>query len=310
MDHLPFPQGVEPPKVHFVSTDYDNGQFSGYPRRQGMDRDLRTWSFTRLPPETYQAFFQTWLYFGCLTEVFKTVGVPIDIEELVNRQEALVSSAILHTYLEKWRDVSSTHKGKKRRQVIGRVRDIIDVVRNTLRGPLQAFRRLLEQHPDGPVTASWPNIVLGIAALGYTIQRVSDHLYAFAGIGAQQCWGVNWVLRARMKRSQWCKALITKFLQGMGFDFLVFISSMPFPRAVENHDECEETVCRGKIADVAAYRVAHVSEPCRCEFWDMPSSSIDVIRKGGIPLISWSDHEGLRVVEYQENMPYVAISHV
>ncbi|XP_044722128.1 uncharacterized protein HRG_05043 [Hirsutella rhossiliensis] len=246
MDHLPFPQGAQPPKVPYVGTDFvDDGEFSRYPRRQGMETDLRTWTFTRLPPENYQAFFQTWLYFGCLSKVFQIVGLPINAGEFINRKEGII---------------------------LGAIREVLDIMRNTLRGPLQAFRHFLaEQHPDGPVTASWPNIALSIGALGYTIRRVSDDLYA----------------PARMERSHWCKALITKMLKGVEVDFLVFVGSIPFPRAFENHKECETTVCRGRIADSAQYQVAHASEPC-----------------------AWSDHEGLQVVQYRENMPFVAISHV
>ncbi|KAM4064589.1 hypothetical protein HRG_005043 [Hirsutella rhossiliensis] len=313
MDHLPFPQGAQPPKVPYVGTDFvDDGEFSRYPRRQGMETDLRTWTFTRLPPENYQAFFQTWLYFGCLSKVFQIVGLPINAGEFINRKEGIVTSTGLNTYLDKWRDASGSHKGTRRRwQILGAIREVLDIMRNTLRGPLQAFRHFLaEQHPDGPVTASWPNIALSIGALGYTIRRVSDDLYAPVGDRMMQSWGVDWVLQARMERSHWCKALITKMLKGVEVDFLVFVGSIPFPRAFENHKECETTVCRGRIADSAQYQVAHASEPCACESWDMPSSSVKIIRKGGIPLARWSDHEGLQVVQYRENMPFVAISHV
>ncbi|KJZ79185.1 hypothetical protein HIM_01336 [Hirsutella minnesotensis 3608] len=313
MDHLPIPDGAQPPKVPFVGTEFvDDGEFSRYPRRQGMEMELRTWTFTRLSLENYQAFFQTWLYFGCLSKVFQIVGLPINAGEFVNRKEGIVSSACLNAHLDKWRDVAVSHKGSRRRwQILGAIREVLDVMRNTLRGPLQAFRHFLaEQHPDSPVTASWPNIALSIGALGYTIRRVSDDLYAPVSDRWMQSWGVNWVLQARMERSQWCKALITKMLKEVNVDFLVFIGSMPFPRAFENHEECQSTVCCGRIADATQYRVAHALTPCACDSWDMPSSSIKIIRKGGIPLAKWSDHEGLQVVKYRENMPFVAISHV
>jgi hypothetical protein len=187
----------------------------------------------------------------------------------------------------------------------------LDIMRKMLRGPLQEFRRFLaSHHPNSPVTSSWPDIVLSIAALGYTFQRVSDEIYgSFHGPG-KRVWGIQWALRERLQRSHWCKALIAKFLADEDIDFVLFVSSTPFPRPFENHDLCNDTVCRGRIANIETYQTKHVVDGCSCKMWDMPSSAADIVDKDGIPLATWSDEGGLKVVKYKPDMPYVAISHV
>jgi hypothetical protein len=78
MDHIPLPDGATAPRVPFSGKDYDKGDFASYPARQGLSHDLHKLDFSSRRPEEYQAFFQTWLYFGCLVEVFKIIDLDVD----------------------------------------------------------------------------------------------------------------------------------------------------------------------------------------------------------------------------------------
>ncbi|KAF7128381.1 hypothetical protein CNMCM5793_003111 [Aspergillus hiratsukae] len=314
MDHLPTPQGTSLPEVPYVATRYDGRGFNQFPAQHGMSSDLRTLSFTRLSPEEYISLFQTWLYFGCLVEVSRIIERPIDLRPFVRRAAgrttAVVTSASLNSYLDEWRSRESPYKKAERREGrLRRIRAVLKKVRDTLRGPLQAFRLTLD---DGPATAArstWPSIALSIAALGYTIQRVSDDIYAGVGDQRRHTWGVDWALEARMEKMKWCKAQIAKFLKEGQLDFSLFVSCMPSPRVFENHDECTGTVCRGRIIDTAGYRTKHVSETCECRFWETPPSFTGIIEGDGIPLVQWTGKD-LKAVRYAEGMPFVAISHV
>ena len=224
-----------------------------------------------------------------------------------------MTSKPLNVYLDEWKYRESAYDVKKRRlSILEPVRKILRKVRHMLQGPLQAFRRLIHDHPNTKVKESWPNVVLSIAALGYTLQRVSDEIYARINDQKDYAWGVDWVLRQRLERTQWCTAQINKFLSTSKLDFLLFVSSTVSPRTFERHDECTASVCRGRITNSESYKTKHVSSTCGCKVWSMPSSTIDIISKNetkGIPLACWSD-SGLQVVEYEPDMPYVAISHV
>jgi len=318
MDHLPFPHGVKQPTVPLVGTLYDlpAGNFARFPAQQGMKEDISTCSFVRLSPNAYQAFFQTWLYFGCLSEISNIIELPIDIACFVRRisdQECIVTSASLNAYLDQWRNRELDHHRSKKKTAgeQRRLNEILETMGNMLRGPLQAFRRFLaDHHPSSPVTAAWPRVALSIAALGYSFDQASNKIYGYFSERGQRVWGVQWALRERLRGACWCKALISKFLAGESIDFALFISSTPSPHASEDHSQCTDTVCSGRMANTGTYKTAHVVKGCTCSMRDMPSPATAIVERGGIPLATWSDGEGLKVVEYQPNIPYVAISHV
>jgi len=321
MDHVPFPQGVTPPTVLFVGSLYDGkpGSFARYDVRKGMRNDMKTYSFVRVEPAVYQAFFQTWLYFGCLAEVSNIISLPIDATRFVERTRngaQMVTSASLNEYLDRWRarEKGQTARGSRtaqRRQ--GRLDELLRRIRKILRGPLQAFRRFLAGLEVGAAAALsiWTNIALSIAALGYALQQASDIIYGPPGGGSTRAtWGVQWALRERLAGSHWCRALIAKFLAGQHVDFALFVGSIPFPRRFERHDRCTDTICRGRIANSEAYETVHVVKGCACKMWVMDGKAAEIVRAGGIPLATWSDEKGLRVVKYQADTAYVAISHV
>jgi hypothetical protein len=315
MDHLPLPPGTEAPQVPYIGTDYDGGDFFGYPERQGVSDDLKTLDFKSRTPEECQAFFQTWLYFGFLTGVFKVVGLSVDTKRFVQKtnQGTFVTSKRLHVYLDEWKYRHASYRSDEQRlKIWAQIKSILDTVRETLSGPLQTFQLFLDEHSDACLPL-WPNIALSIATLGWTLQQVSYMLYLPPNEMRQYKWGNNRVLRERLEQSLWCKAEIKRFLSNEGLDFLLYVGSIISPRAADDHGECTETVCRGKAANMREYRTKHTSD-CPvdgCKFQEMPDSSIDIIKEGGIPLASWSD-AGLEVLQYNDksDMPYVAISHV
>lgn len=288
-----------------------------------MKDDISACSFIRLLPEEYQAFFQTRLYFECLTEMSNAINLPIDTARFVQRTSdgvSIVTSVGLNEYLDRWRDRETAHprrrkatskQQKRLKEEYKRLHEILGTMRKMLMGPLQEFHRFLANyHPSSPVASSWPNIALSIAALGYTFQQVSKSIYGSLADSGWQDWGVKWVLRERLQGSHWCRALITKFLAEECIDFVLFVGSTPFPRQFEDHDPCTDTICCGRIPSENAYETSHVVKGCACRVGEMPSSAAAIVDRGGVPLATWSDEGGLEVVEYKPNMPYVAISHV
>jgi hypothetical protein len=312
MDHIPLPPGVAHLRVPYVGTDYDNGGFLDYPERQGMSDELTALDFQSRTQVEYQAFFQTWLYFGCVAEVFKVLDLTIDARRFI-QDTKWVTSACLNVYIDEWIFRRASYRSEDRRLLIyTQIKSILDKVRETLEGPLAAFQNFLDQHAEVELRY-WPNIALSIAVLGWTLLEVSYRIYMPPKDWRQYRWGNHRVLQERFEESQWCKAEIKHFMDNKPLDFLLYVSSVVSPRAKEDHAECTEIVCRGRAVNTNKYKTKHTPdcESEACKFWDMPYSCIDIIKEGGVPLASWSDGE-LQVLRYDDkaDMSYVAISHV
>ncbi|OBT38482.1 hypothetical protein VE00_11190 [Pseudogymnoascus sp. WSF 3629] len=124
-------------------------------------------------------------------------------------------------------------------------------------------------------------------------------------------WGDYSLLRKRLKRSKWCRADIKRFMENESLDFLMYVGSIKSPRRFENHEECTDVVCRGRMVNIDSYKQKHVREDCNCHFVHMPSAFADAVNEGFIPLASWNGSEiKLSVYNEEHEMPYVAISHV
>jgi hypothetical protein len=88
MQHLvTLQKGSQPIVVPYLCTeDYDFEGFSMYPHRREWNKEviIATGNFGQRSRREVQAFFQTWLYFGLLGEVFRIgLGVNIDLSLFV-----------------------------------------------------------------------------------------------------------------------------------------------------------------------------------------------------------------------------------
>lgn len=314
MDHLPFPSDAEPFLVPYVATEWDQGDFATYPERCGMKDDLKSCDFTSKTPEEYQSFFQTWLYVGLLSEVFKSVGMFLNLTPFLSDSDTgqYLYSDALHVYFDEWKYIteSSYREQESKNRIWKPIRKKLSAVREHLNRTLVKFQKFVDQNAEADLP-DWSLISLSIGALGFTLQEVCYHLYVAPKDWHQYQWGDYGLLRKRLQRSQWCKADIKRFMQNEALDFLLYVGAIKSPRRFENHEECTDVVCRGRMFNVDAYQQKHVRDDCTCHFINMPSAFADVVNKGGIPLASWNGSEiELSVYDEKANMPYVAISHV
>lgn len=319
MDHIPLPPGATPPLVVYVAEDYQQGDFASFPGNKKKGRMLDMASFQKESPENWQAFFQTWLYFGCLVEVFNAVGLDVDQKRFVRETESgsVVDSTALHVYIDEWKFRDTAYSQRENRQATwDRICSVLDQVRAALNGPIQIFNKYLAARPAKNELPNWPSIALSIGLLGRTLQEVGYRLkYAAPKDWHQYQWGNHPVLEDRLRHAGWCRAEIERFLRDEPMDFVYYVGAVTSPRAKDDHSECEDTVCRGKAANTSLYRTRHASG-CdggnSCVVWSMPQESVEIVRQHGIPLACWSDRGGLEVLRLEDKaaMPYVAISHV
>src|SRR5271170_6879802 len=95
--------------VPYVGTEnYDGHGFHSYPQRKGWSRDhlLGVPDYGPRSSHEVDSFFQTWLYFGMLIEVFRIVGINLRTEQFIRVNvsgEKYVTTRLLPEVIEKWK---------------------------------------------------------------------------------------------------------------------------------------------------------------------------------------------------------------
>ncbi|KAI9768590.1 MAG: hypothetical protein M1840_004787 [Geoglossum simile] len=341
MDHLPSPQNqynsIQVPDLG--GGDYDAREFHGYDKRCGWDvkrlvaGDVHgAYSAREHEPEgprqhilstenlTAKAaqFFQTWLFFGALTEV---LGCPIDRSgySVVLRFEdgsegSYISTKRLLPDIQKWTSRVKESSHEEQTQSWERTR-------KCLNDAALILESIKENEPSTTSTASCvllsDEISLSIAILLFTLNFYAYMAYPedIYGSGAVvSVFGRSSILRPRMVKAGWCPALLARLNNRFGPPGLYYAYLLGPPLAIKSHSACTPEKCLANFVDEESYRTLHVTETCSCEHLDAPQQRlVDILRAGQIPLVSLADgNDGfsLAVVPYEQDMRYVALSHV
>jgi hypothetical protein len=96
MDHVPtHPDSYHSPLpvTYMADTNpafkYDGKGFLGFPDRLGIDpQKVIEGSCAQLGPDEVLTFFQSWCFFGLVTEILKHVGILVTIEEFIQRSSS------------------------------------------------------------------------------------------------------------------------------------------------------------------------------------------------------------------------------
>jgi len=213
MDHLILPKGAEPYiTVPYRCTEhYDDGDFLTYPERKGWTREhlLGKENFGGRSSAEVEAFFQTWLYFGCLLEILKVAGVQTKAQDFIDDGDELpvVTTKKLPHMLRKWKrrwpklEVSPSCCCKRYRDIVAKgcgqepcwknidharhstayhtTMTILDEVCRFIDRYCAIDRREYQARQTVITRKSWPiatEISISIVALGYTLRAASDHI--------------------------------------------------------------------------------------------------------------------------------------
>jgi hypothetical protein len=352
MDHYVLPPDVDPyivvPCKCSAELPYDGGDFFTFPARSGWTDDQVRGSdeFGGRNPLEIESFFQSWLYFGTLTEVSKLLGLPITIEDFITREnndaETVITTKGLPLLFQGWSDRlreatkcdcrATTYEwfhplkkncsddspcpkaGLKARHITAfkSALKIIEVVRDLIHH--------FCWKPGAVVTElTWPvspEITLSIRVLASTlVDAIGDitHLsFGFLGGGTT-------LLEQRLADKNWCPLRIIMAV-GLSVDGLYYIAANP-EEAVHDHQLCHTAQCVAEDVDEAQYTTKHVTDNCKCAFQSPPEQELlRVIKDGGTPLLRWTsvpDGKGYRLIVCknlsetpQSQSQYIAISHV
>lgn len=343
MEHLCLPRDVVAPgpgSVPYVcKKDYDGGPFLTYPaRREDLNpvRPVVLSEFSHLNPlnampvAELEAFIQTWLFFGLLTEIFGDLFVPSQyISTHVALNEASItglspsfnipgSTKILNTsqlipMVSAWmsRIQASNEPEEDRRS---QYEHIAACLRMTL--TLRAVQPSMR--PDFN-----PWIRRCIASIGELLAQAANQAYCIDYGTANEC-PSNWqilykddAIMAQMKASGYCPYEIHRIRSlFMTIETSHFLTWMRRDIGSTRHQNCTEEVCRAHFNSLGQYIAKHRPETRRCENPAIDVSKvIRILTRGSLPLlriIPASTHERLRVhvVEARPELKYIALSHV
>lgn len=337
MEHFIAPQGAEIIEVPYVGTeDYDGGDFMTYPSRKGWSEDdlmgLDSFGGRLEAHEEVEAFFQTWLYFGCLISVFELVGIKLktgDFIRVTEREDRVISTSKLPGIIQDWMNREGMTDKSYKELATAHIPELVDKSAKLKRGQMIEttllrvlfFVNMYCSHEAqeraknfGTEPSFWPvspKIAMSIMAIGVPLLHVATGVYGYPAYKKPR-WGSSSYLNERLAKVGWCIREIPMFGEMASVDCDYYFGSYPSPRKQLDHKKCTKVVCCAKNVDVESYRTKHVTVVCNCRPMRSALKKIRaIVKKGGIPIISWRGRK-LVAVEYDKksNNKYVAISHV
>lgn len=319
MDHLTIPDDAEHINLPYLSVDeYDGGELTEYANRmKWTQKELIEPQRTQ---EEVDAFFQTWLFFGCLITIFRCVGISVKTSDFVRKADGgrrYLTTAKLPAFLDKWRALKSKGGNWVKEEHLN-IALLPSALRrgNRVLSPvgyaLEDHRQLMEQH-CGPKSPASPEVAVTIVSLYrtlYTWQRgisYSDWNSSAFRIPAQ----AKAFFQVTMETKGWCPAEAAGLISELQVDGLYYVCCLPTPRYEDNHSKCDtEYQNCGYSDDNFKYETRHAQPGCKCDSIEIPSDTVDIIRSGGIPIMSFTQGQ-LRAIKHESRKTrYTAISHV
>ncbi|KAF8533895.1 hypothetical protein BDD12DRAFT_944862 [Trichophaea hybrida] len=281
--------------------------------------------------EELDCFIQTWLFFGCLIEIFGIVGIHVRESDFI-RDNKYITTAKLPRLIEEWeaREESSSEgnsllsvghterhaewEGRAKTKA-GRYLMIIEV--------LEKVQSVVKKHcygeigPYGPNPPGWgvePKISLSIMALGCSLKNAASSIYDPNMPRTRQLWGTSDILTGRFDNGGWCDGELNALMNTVEIDGIYYFGSLQSPRALskENHNDCSLQACVSTI-DTTSYETRHAKKclDCKCLMFGDPVAVAAIVEEKAIPLVLWTGSE-LKVVKYdsESKQKYLAISHV
>lgn len=372
MDHLILPEGAKPwlkvaydnPKPNWYENVPDGGfDFFNFHKRVGWRVD-EVWVQSKKdddllggveensivnPPKTpweVDRFFQTWLLFGTIVEVFRLSGVeaktddflvPITLRSVHNPQTAqLVTTAKLPELIQQWQQA---HQKSRDGSVFDQVLKILDFVGQLVDYHCASGKDHRSIHQYGKVlwdvTAETTTAVIAVA---YTLRRAAFSIYKRPN---DERWPVtnSSLLYQRIQR-KWCRSDAAMIMEDFDIDGQYYIAAAKGRtlEELDGHYACTDQSCEAKISD-GTYSTQHHPD-CQEDDYDPepkfaghvfpkietnPTSVREAIKgimdAGRLPVLRWdTEQKGLTTYGHQEGTyseeesstcpPFVAISHV
>ena len=369
MDHLILPEGAK----SFIIVSYDGEEndyyeklkgesFFEFPRHQGWTKEevncqpKQTGHLmggieegeeekTRQPWEV-EKFFQTWLFFGLIIEVFALVDitvttldflVPFTLKTVLKPQVShIVTTEKLPSLITQWRE---KHRASRNNESFDKIMSLLDEVRRVVDYHCANGKDHRSVGQYGKVT--WPvkdEITTSIIAVAAMIRKAAHSIYNKPK--KRERWPVtnSRILHQRIQR-KWCRSDAAMIMEDFDIDGQYYIAaaeSHPTEK-LDTHYVCTDHSCEAKIAD-GTYVIQHAKGCAGDDYDPIPKflghvepsygKSPDTTRQAimdiydalDLPFLRWDfEQRGLETFGHKEDHyaegadkipPYVAISHV
>ncbi|GJJ11128.1 hypothetical protein Clacol_005359 [Clathrus columnatus] len=331
MDHFILPPGT----THYITVPhkciepYDNGDFYTYPERKGWTADDVEGKdeYGHRRSEDVEIFFQSWLFFGVLVEVFKIVNIKIDTDDFIDHDTGLVTTRKLTGLLEEfaiaWKktwpdnDESLPFKFSYTPKAVA-ITKVLTTVFRVMR-PF-CYDVSIGGRPSVRSSLLSPEIVVSIVGLATTFLEAGKYLYM--EFGNQSLVDGGTPLLRSILRKKWCPFHVTAMQIELRLDAQYYLAALPgLPEAeLKRHSNCTEIRCTEKPVDEDTYVLKHAVAGCSCQLVPIPIEDLLVtIKQGDTPVISFHKDDDdsnprLEVKAFNtttaSSLPYISISHV
>jgi hypothetical protein len=335
MDHLPAPLGASDSciVIPFVADiPWDFKDFDKFPARHSFITTEDGWPLLdAIDVPRLASLLQSWLYFGLLSDILEITvrtedfcrtrpthnGKPaakiLDSSELASLLNTWTKGTRYQSIYEfiLWRFCKQALKADKKKDAInGRLRRVLQICAYVGRHRIGRAKSIAE-------------ILLSIEVLCCTFNVVTGTPVSLYRENLHQNYGQSWettdLFACEMIRAGWCRASVSHIVREHDICTLQFISRIKPPRVPWiSHEDCTERCCTANNVHKDTYENRHVRASCSCKLVyierENRAKMIDIIRAGGVPLISLEnvtqETPRLEVVQHKPGMRYFAISHV
>lgn len=360
MDHLdrPLQPSRDQYKIPYMClAPYDEGDFLTYPTRCAFDdAGVLEGHFIHKSPDgedeavdlaRVHSFLQSWLFFGLLFEVHRTVGRPFSQHDYVSHDSLLikasgqrrgltrrVNTSALPGLLSFWLD---SFKAKRSTGELSfeHVRQLCFKIDTYLRSAYKICYHLVQ----GRHSYVDQDLLLSLMCLGNTIDdamAVVYHrcFYDFLPVQLQNAqtapsgwiplkrrWDAPLPILQTLVQSGWCPFDVGILKRDFGINEIIYATQLRRHGRFERHSSCSPTACIANNIDDLTYVTRHETigtdcpgSSCRDVEFDY-SNLCETIRAGSRPIVKSeiNAHGELqfRIIPYGgDDTPYVAISHV
>lgn len=301
MDHFVIPEAAEHIEVPYICQEKYQGAYEDYPQRQGWtDNELNDDpDFGGKPPRQILAFLQNWLFFGTLARVFKSAEVQWDIEDFIDPERHLVTTAKLPRIMKTWhRQIAAAAVTRRAQPSVSGLLQTVNLFVNRRFDPFNSY---LER--SGADLPEWPLIALSIAALGWTLEKAQGPIYMtnIPLTWSLQPWGCIGTLETRMITAGWSHDDVKRCTE---LDALYYSGFLKSPRQQWSRADLKRALGDDNY-------VTRHDRKCRkdCHFWEVSKEVLEIVKSGKTPLLRWENSK-LSVLKSDLKDVYVAISHV
>lgn len=312
--------------LYICSQSYDGMGFFGYPVRLGFNTEMMfdRGDYGVKSAEEVRSFFQNWLFFGLLYEVFKiALGIKVNSDHFIRTSasgkrylttQLLPLFTALWTFIEEMREMRETPRVRENRWL-----GVDSILEEAYRWIIR-FGDTTARDNGSFLPQFWPLcpwLSLSIHSIWTILRYTKQHVSS--GLPGTVVGPHSRMLRQEMLASGWCRSDIHLLQRKTDVLGQYYFSSYAPSHATGNvdHAECKPVKCLQDDIIEETYKPVHVQKACMCAERGPPIVLLSsIISDSRIPILRIDASKFQLTIDSigdktcNDNPRYVAISHV